>query len=182
MVTLIAALVLREPVGIRRWTAVAIRFVGVLIVTRPGLGVVHPAVLLILIAALLFALRQILSRFVTGTDRIITTVAYTALVGSAIMTVPLPFVWRTPETSLELVLLVSMALIAAVAEILVTKALDVADAVVVAPVHYSIIIWATFYGFMVFDQLPDMWTWVGASIIVVMGMYTLHREWRIKSG
>lgn len=182
MVTLIAALVLREPVGIRRWTAVAIGFVGVLIVTRPGLGVVHPAVLLILIAALLFALRQILSRFVTGTDRIITTVAYTALVGSAIMTVPLPFVWRTPETSLELVLLVSMALIAAVAEILVTKALDVANAVVVAPVHYSIIIWATFYGFMVFDQLPDMWTWVGASIIVVMGMYTLHREWRIKSG
>ena len=182
MVTLIAALVLREPVGIRRWTAVAIGFVGVLIVTRPGLGVVHPAVLLILIAALLFALRQILSRFVTGTDRIITTVAYTALVGSAIMTVPLPFVWRTPETSLELVLLVSMALFAAVAEILVTKALDVANAVVVAPVHYSIIIWATFYGFMVFGQLPDMWTWVGASIIVVMGMYTLHREWRIKSG
>ena len=182
MVTLIAALVLREPVGIRRWTAVAIGFVGVLIVTRPGLGVVHPAVLLILIAALLFALRQILSRFVTGTDRIITTVAYTALLGSAIMTVPLPFVWRTPETSLELVLLVSMALIAAVAEILVTKALDVADAVVVAPVHYSIIIWATFYGFMVFGQLPDMWTWVGASIIVDMGMYTLHREWRIKSG
>ena len=182
MVTLIAALVLREPVGVRRWTAVAIGFVGVLIVTRPGMGVVHPAVLLILIAALLFALRQILSRFVAGTDRIITTVSYTALVGSAIMTVPLPFVWRTPETSLELVLLVSMALIAAVAEILVIKALDVADAVVVAPVHYSIILWATFYGFMVFDQLPDMWTWVGASIIVVMGMYTLHREWRVKSG
>jgi S-adenosylmethionine uptake transporter len=182
MVTFIAALVLREAVGFRRWTAVAIGFVGVLIVTRPGLGVVHPAVFLILIASLLFALRQILSRFVAGTDRIITTISYTALVGSAIMTVPLPFVWRTPETSLELILLVSIALIAAVAEILVIKALDVADAVVVAPVHYSIIIWATFYGFMVFDQLPDMWTWVGASIIVVMGMYTLHREWRVMSG
>jgi drug/metabolite transporter (DMT)-like permease len=175
-------MVLREPVGIRRWTAVAIGFVGVLIVTRPGMGVVHPAVLLVLIAALLFALRQIVSRVVAGTDRIITTVAYTALVGSAIITVPLPFVWRTPETSFEVALLVSIALISAVAETLVIKALDVADAVVVAPVHYSIIIWATFYGFMVFDQLPDMWTWVGASIIVVMGMYTLHREWRVKSG
>ena len=97
------------------------------------------------------------------------------------MTVPLPFVWRTPETSFELVLLVSIALIAAVAEIMVIKALDVADAVVVAPVHYSIIIWATFFGFMVFDQLPDMWTWVGASSIVVMGAYTLHRDWRLKS-
>jgi S-adenosylmethionine uptake transporter len=65
---------------------------------------------------------------------------------------------------------------------MVIKALDVADAVVLAPAHYSIIIWATFFGFMVFDQLPDMWTWVGASIIVVMGAYTLHREWRLKSG
>jgi drug/metabolite transporter (DMT)-like permease len=90
MVTLIAALVIREPVGIRRLTAVAIGFVGVLIVTRLGLGIVHPAVLLILIAALFFALRQILSRVVAGKDRIVTTVAYTALVGSAIMTVPLP--------------------------------------------------------------------------------------------
>ena len=181
MVTLIAASVLREPVGIRRWTAVAIGFVGVLIVTRPGMGVVHPAVLLVLIAALLFALRQIVSRVVAGTDRIITTVAYTALVGSAIITVPLPFVWRTPETSFEVVLLFSIALISAIAETLVIKALDVADAVAVAPVHYSIIIWATFYGFIVFDQLPDMWTLVGASIIVVMGMYTLYREWRVRS-
>ena len=96
------------------------------------------------------------------------------------MTIPLPFVWQWPETNLEAGLLFSMALLAAIAEILVIKALDVADAVVVAPVHYSIIIWATFYGFMVFDQLPDMLTWVGALIIVVMGMYTLHREWRIK--
>lgn len=182
LVTIIGALVLREAVGMRRWTAVALGFVGVLIVTRPGMGVVHPAVLLILLAALLFALRQILSRFVAGTDRIVTTVAYTALVGSAIMTIPLPFIWRTPTTSLELVLLAGMAVIAATAEILVIKALDVADAVVVAPVHYSIILWATFYGYMVFDQLPDMWTWVGASIIVVMGMYTLHREWRVKTG
>jgi drug/metabolite transporter (DMT)-like permease len=104
MVTLIAALVIREPVGIRRLTAVAIGFVGVLIVTRLGLGIVHPAVLLILIAALFFALRQILPRVVAGKDRIVTTVAYSALVGSAIMTVPLTLVWRTPETSLELVL------------------------------------------------------------------------------
>lgn len=179
MVTLIGAVVLREPVGIRRWTAVALGFVGVLIVTRPGLGVVHPAVLLILVAALLFAIRQILSRVVAEKDHIVTTVAYTALVGSAIMTVPLPFVWEWPSTNLEVSLLVSMALLAAIAETLVIKALDVADAVVVAPVHYSIIIWATIYGFLVFGQLPDLWTWVGASIIVGMGLFTLHREWRI---
>ena len=179
---MIGALVLREPVGIRRWTAVALGFIGVLIVTRPGLGVVHPAVLLILVAALLFALRQILSRFVAGTDSIMTTVAYTALTASILLTIPLPFVWQSPTTSIELVLLVSMATMAAVAEVLVIKALDVADAVVVAPVHYSILLWATVYGFYVFDQLPDLWTWVGALIIVATGAYTLHREWRVKTG
>jgi drug/metabolite transporter (DMT)-like permease len=182
LVTAIGALVLHEPVGIRRWTAVALGFVGVLVVIRPGLGVVHPAVLLILLAALLFALRQILSRVVAGIDPIVTTVAYTALAASICLTIPLPFVWQWPTSSTELILLISMAILAAIAEIMVIKALDVADAVVVAPVHYSIIIWATLYGFVVFDQLPDMWTWVGASIIVVMGAYTLHRESRLKSG
>ncbi len=178
LVTIIGASVLREPVGIRRWTAVALGFIGVLIVTRPGLGVVHPAVLLVLLAALLFALRQILSRVVAKTDPITTTVAYTALAGSAVMTVPLAFVWRWPTTALEVILLIAMAVLAAIAEIFVIKALDEADAVVVAPVHYSILIWATFYGFVVFGQLPDFWTWVGASIIVATGIYTLHREWQ----
>lgn len=179
LVTMIGALVLREPVGVRRWSAVALGFVGVLIVTRPGMGVVHPAVLLVLLAALLFALRQILSRMVARADPIITTVAYTAITASALMTIPLPFVWQTPTTSFELILLVSLALLAALAEIFVIKALDVADAVVVAPVHYSILIWATLYGFFVFDQLPDFWTWAGASIIIATGVYTLYREWHV---
>jgi len=178
LVTMIAALVLREAVGIRRWTAVALGFVGVLIVTRPGMGIVHPAVFLVLLAALLFALRQIISRVVARTDRIVTTVAYTALVSSAILTIPLPFVWQSLSTGLELGLLIGMAVLAAIAETLVIKALDVADAVVVAPVHYSLLIWATLYGFLVFGQFPDSWTWIGASIIVATGIYTLHREWQ----
>jgi len=178
LVTMIAALVLREAVGIRRWTAVALGFVGVLIVTQPGMGIVHPAVFLVLLAALLFALRQIISRVVARTDRIVTTVAYTALVSSAILTIPLPFVWQSLSTGLELGLLIGMAVLAAIAETLVIKALDVADAVVVAPVHYSLLIWATLYGFLVFGQFPDSWTWIGASIIVATGIYTLHREWQ----
>jgi len=111
------------------------------------MGVVHPAVFLVLLAALLFALRQIISRAVARTDRIVTTVAYTALVGSAILTVPLPFVWQPLSTGLELGLLIGVALLAAIAETMVIKALDTVDAVVVAPVHYSILIWATLYGF-----------------------------------
>jgi drug/metabolite transporter (DMT)-like permease len=176
MVTILGALVLGETVGIRRWVAVTIGFVGTLIVIRPGMGVIHPAAALVLIAALLFALRQILSRKLSGSDKTVTTVAYTAITASALLTLPLPLVWRTPVFGTELLLLASMAVIAAVAEVMVIRSLEIAQAVVLAPVHYSLLIWGTFYGYVVFNQLPDLWTWVGALIIVATGIYTLHRE------
>ena len=70
----------------------------------------------------------------------------------------------------------SLAVLAGVAEVLVIKALELAMAVVVAPVQYTLMIWGTFYGWLVFGQLPDGWTWIGASIIIATGLYTLHRE------
>ena len=181
MVTLLGALVLREPVGIRRWSAVTIGFLGALIVLRPGLGVVHPAAIFIIIAATFFAFRQIISRKLAASDRTGTTVAYTAIVASAILTIPLPFVWQSPTDAKQILLLIAMAAFAGVAEVLVIKALEVANAVVVAPVQYTLLIWGTMYGFLVFHQLPDGWTWFGASIIVVTGLYTLHRERMAKS-
>jgi drug/metabolite transporter (DMT)-like permease len=176
MVTVMGALILREPVGIRRWSAVVIGFLGTLIVIRPGMGVVHPAALLLVVAASAFALRQVMSRMLAGADRTRTTVAYTAIVSWGLLSLPLPFVWKTPSGALELSLLLAMAVLAAAGETLVIMALDAAEAVVVAPVQYSLLIWGTFYGFVVFGQLPDGWTWVGAAIIVATGLYTLNRE------
>ena len=176
IVTVMGALILGEAVGIRRWVAVSIGFLGTLVVIRPGMGVIHPAAALVLLAALLFALRQILSRKLSGSDRTITTVAYTAFTASALLSLPLFFVWRTPEWGFEIVLLTSMAVLAGIAEVMVIRSLELAQAVVLAPVHYSLLIWGTIYGWMVFDQLPDLWTWIGALIIVATGIYTLHRE------
>ncbi len=176
MVTVMAAVILREPVGVRRWAAVSIGFVGALIVIRPGLGVLHPAAGLFVIAAAAFALRQILSRVLSGGDGASTTVAYTAVVSCTILTFPMLFVWQTPSTGLEIALLVAMAVLAAFAETLVILALDAAQAVVVAPVQYTLLIWGTMYGFFVFGHFPDGWTWLGAMIIVATGIYTLNRE------
>ncbi|MDJ0824501.1 MAG: DMT family transporter [Rhodobacter sp.] len=176
IVTVLGALILREHVGLRRWTAVVIGFLATLIVIRPGFGVLHPAIFLVIVAATLFAFRQIISRWLSGSDRTVTTVAYTALVSMALLTVPLPFVWQWPATGLEYALLACMALLAGCAEFLVIKALEVAQAVVVAPVQYTLLIWSTFYGWLIFADLPDLWTWTGALIIVATGLYTLHRE------
>lgn len=176
IVTVLGALVLKERVGPRRWVAVTIGFLATLLIIRPGLGVMHPAVFLVILAAALFALRQIVSRALARTDRTATTVAYTALASVAVLSLPLPFVWSMPTELWQLGLLVSLALTAALAEILVIKALELAQAVVVAPVHYSIILWSTLYGWLIFGDLPDALTWIGAGIIVATGLYTLHRE------
>ncbi len=176
IVTLLGALILREKVGIRRWTAVIIGFIGTLIVIRPGLGVFHPAMFLVLLAAAAFALRQILSRFLSGGDPVETTVAYTAIVSVILLSLPLPLVWTTPEWGMQVVLLITMALLAAFAETLVIMALEAAEAVIVAPVHYTILIWGMFYGWLIFYHLPDVWTLLGAAIIIATGLYTLDRE------
>ncbi|WP_425073237.1 DMT family transporter [Sagittula sp. S175] len=175
-VTLMSAVFLREPVGPRRWAAVTVGFVGMLIVIRPGLGVINPAILLVVLAASFFALRQVLSRSLSGADPVVTTVAYTSITATLILSVALPMYWQTPESLKLWLVVLGLTSTAALGEVLVIRALDIAQAVVVAPMHYSLIIWSTFYGFVVFGDLPDQWTFLGCAIIVASGLYTLHRE------
>ena len=90
----------------------------------------------------------------------------------------MPFVWITPETGTQIILIITMSLMAAVAEILVIRALEVAEAVVVAPIHYTLIIWGTMYGYIVFGHFPDTWTWIGTAVIISAGVFTLMRSHR----
>ena len=180
MVTIMSAVFLGERVGPRRWVAVTIGFLATLIVIRPGMGVIHPAVGLVLLAAMFFAFRQVISRFLSGSDRTITTVAYTALVAGFLLSIPLPFFWNTPANTEQLILFAGLAVLSGCGELLIIKSLEIAQAVVLAPVHYSLILWGTIYGFLVFNQLPDGWTLLGAAIIIATGIYTIHRETLVK--
>ncbi len=174
--TILGAVALGEKVGIRRWVAVVLGFVGALIIIRPGTDAVHPAVLFVVLAAFFYSLRQVIGRVLADTDKTSTTVAYTAIVGSLLISLPLPFLWKSPESMQQLLIICSMSVMAAAGEILVIKALEVAEVVVVAPIHYTLIIWGTFYGYIVFGQLPDVWTWVGTAIIVGAGLFTFYRQ------
>ncbi|NNE79150.1 MAG: DMT family transporter [Silicimonas sp.] len=178
IVTVMGALVLGEPVGMRRWIAVTLGFIGSLIVIRPGLGVMHPTAGLVVIAAFCFACRQIISRAIADTDKTSTTVAYTAVSGVLAVGVFLPWVWVTP-TGNQIMLLAMLASLSCLAEICVIKALEMTQAVIVAPMQYTLIIWGTFAGWMVFGQLPDLWTWLGTALIVATGLYTLRREYMV---
>lgn len=182
LVTAMGALFLGEVVGPRRWSAVIVGFCGALIVIRPGLGVMHPAGLLVIVAAAAFAARQVLSRHLAADDRTVTTVAYTAFVSTLALSFPLPFFWTMPDTNVQWALLFGMAVFAALGELLVIKSLEIAHASVLAPVHYSLMIWGTLWGWLVFGQLPDFWTWLGAFVIISTGIYILRRERNLKGG
>ena len=179
VITVLGALFLGEAVGVRRWTAVAIGFAGAIIVLRPGLGIVDPAALLVLGAAAMFAGRQVVTRLLSDSESTMTMMTYTALAGAVVITVPLPFVWQTPATTQEVLLLVGIALVASGGEYLVILSLRAAESVVVAPAQYSLLIWSTIYGYAIFLDLPDLWTIVGALIIVASSAYTFYREHKV---
>lgn len=176
IVTVLGALILGEKVGLRRWIAIGAGFAGTLVVIRPGMGVAHPAVLLVLLSAGCFALRQIISRLVSGVDPLATTVSYSALTAGGILLGALPFFWVPPADGTAWLLLCVIAISAGMAEFLVIKALEMADAVVVAPVMYSMILWTTAYGWLIFGDFPDLWTMVGTTVIVATGIYMINRE------
>ncbi len=176
VVTILGALVLGERVGPHRWTATVIGFLGALMVIRPGFASFHPGLIFPFIAAILFAVRQIISRHISHHDRTATTVAYTSLTATFLLTCAMPFVWTAIEPAHLFLVLAAMSLLSALGEILVIRALEVGLAVFVSPLHYTIIIWASLYGFLLFGQFPDFWTWTGAAIITASGLYVMHRE------
>ncbi len=182
IVTVLGATLLGEPVGIRRWSAVAIGFVGTLIIVRPGLGVIHPAIFLVVLAATAFAARQIVSRHIGRRDPTMTTLAYTALTSFVVLIPPLFFFWNTPQTATHLALMVALMALSGLGEFLLIKALEIAHAVVVSPMHYSQILFATLLGYLVFGHFPDAWTWLGSAVVIASGIYVIYREHLRKFG
>ena len=176
MATALSALMLGERVGPRRWTAVAVGFAGVLIILRPGLGVVDPWALVALFGAFLFALYQVLTRMLTRDDTAESTLLWTGLVGLAVTSVAGPLYWVPPAGPLDWTLLAAAGALGVVGHGVLTKALTIAPASALQPFNYSLLVWATAIGFAVFGDLPDAWTIAGAVVIVGSGVYTAHRE------
>ena len=113
-----------------------------------------------------------------GVDSIATTVFYSGLTAVVVLTLPLPFFWTFPAGGRELALMAAMAVAAGLGELAIMRALDIAEATVLSPLQYTLMIWSTMWGCLVFAQLPDAWTLAGTGLIILSGMYTLIREGR----
>jgi len=175
MVTGIAALFLGERVGIRRWSAVFAGFIGVLIIIRPGIIEIKPAVFLALLTALMFAGYNVLTRLVAKYDDGETSTVYMALIGAVVLTCIGPFYWIDPPL-VDWLWLICLSITAASGHFLLIKALEAAPAATLQPFNYTLLVFATVIGYLFFDNLPDFWTVVGASVVVGSGLYTIYRE------
>ena len=175
LVTALSLPVLGERVGPRRWVGVGVGFLGALIIIRPGLDVAHPAILFVLGAAAFHSLYQLSTRFLSRTDGTLTTLFYSASTGAIIMTIAVPFFWVMPSP-VELALMVLLGLFATFGHFCLIKAFEAAPPAIVSPFHYTNLLWSTMFGYILFTDLPDMWTIIGALIIAGSGLYIFHRE------
>ncbi len=177
MVTAIAAVFLREPVGIRRWAAVGAGFIGVLVILRPGIAALQPGALLALLTAFMFAGYNVMTRLVARHDDGETSTAYMALIGVVVMACIGPFYWRDPSMA-EWFWLFWLSCTATAGHFLLIKALEAAPASTLQPFNYTLLVFATLIGYLAFGNLPDFWTIIGALIVVSSGLYTIYRERR----
>jgi drug/metabolite transporter (DMT)-like permease len=176
MITALSFVMLGEPVGPRRWAAVAVGFVGALIIVRPGAGAVHLASLLVLISAACNAFYQILTRSLAARDSAETSNTYIAVVGFLLTTLAVPFFWQTPRSLLDVVLFFGLGVFGGFGHYFLVKALEWGPAAVIAPFNYGQLLGAVVIGYFAFAEWPDTGTWVGAAVIIGSGLYILYRE------
>lgn len=175
LITVLSIPILGEVVGARRWAATGAGLLGVVIVARPGPGGFQPGALFGVASSTCWALGLVITRKMAGSERPATTLLWSAAVGMLVLSLLLPFVFAWPTPS-QWGLTLCIGVLSSAGQWLVVLAHRLAPASVLAPFSYSQLIWATLAGWLVFGNLPDEWTLVGAAIIIASGLYTAHRE------
>lgn len=175
LITALSMPMLGERVGARRWSAIVVGFIGVLIVIRPGTGAFQPAALWVLASSASWAVASCLTRKMSAGDSAPTTIAWSAITGLLICAVMAPFVWVVPNWG-ELGLCLILGILASTGQYLMVLAYRHAGASTLAPFSYVQLAWSVSLGYFVWNTLPDAQTWVGTAIIVASGIYTVHRE------
>ncbi len=177
MVTIMSFLILKEKVGPRRLLAVAIGFVGVIVILRPDQANFSLWSLLPLAMASCYATFMVMTRLIRGAAPPINSLFYTAIVGAVVATVPLPFIWQNPEP-LHWLMFAGMGVIGGTGHFLMIKAFEQAEASMIAPFVYTELLWSIAAGALFFGELPGIGMLAGAAVIMGSGLFILYREQR----
>ena len=174
-ITVLSVPILREKVGIHRWSAVIIGFLGVIIIVRPGTEFWHIASIMPLLGAFFFALFQIFTRLLSTTENTYTTLFYTGIGGLGWSSLMVPFVW-SPMLRIHFFVFFSIGIMGAIAHLCMISAFDRAEASFLAPYNYTKLLWVAVLGYIIFGDIPSLEMWLGAFIIVSAGFYVFSRE------
>lgn len=175
LITLGAALFLGEALGPRRIFAIIIALIGALIIIRPGFGVFSWPALFPLMAALCYSAYSLTTRYIGTREDPWTSLLYAALLGSVITSGLMMSRWHMPETG-TILLMLALAVVGTIAQLLFIRAFSAGEAAMLAPFAYASLIFATFWGTTIFQEFPDIWTVIGACIVVGAGLFVWYRE------
>ncbi len=180
VITAIAGPLLGEWAGWRRWMAVLVGFVGVIVVTRPGLGVFGIGHVYALFAMFSYCIYVIMTRLMSRQETAESLIFYSALAPVILMAPTLPFYASMPQDWFQWTVLLSMGVLGGIGHWLLIKAYRIATTTALAPYAYLQLVWMVSLGYLFFGDLPDLWTIGGALIIVSSGLYIVHRERQLR--
>ena len=176
-ITALSVPLLREKVGIHRWSAVIVGFIGTLVILRPAGQTFDPAAFLVIGAAFCYAMVMILTRRLAPRNTTLSMMIWAAAISILISGALVPFEWVTPSP-LDFALLALMGLVGSAGMFLIGQGYRYAPAAVIAPFDYSILLWGVLFGWILWQELPDRLVWLGAAIVVASGIYIVRRETR----
>lgn len=174
-----AVLFLRERMRLRRWCAIFCGFFGALIILRPGFSGLDPGALLVLFSSLCWGTSMVLIKRLASTDSTVCIVAWMSIMLSVLSLPPALLVWTWPSF-VQLLWLLLIGGLGTLGHLASTEAFKHADATAIFPLDFTRLIWATLIGYFVFSELPDIWTWIGAAVIVGSASYITYRETALK--
>lgn len=175
LITALSPLVLKEHVGVRRWLAVVIGFIGVLIIIRPGFHELNAGVFFALGAGFCSAMYILLTRHLTGAVDPIITTFQTSLIGAVGLSLVMPVVWEWP-TIQQWLQMMALGFFGIFGHYLITKAYNYAEASLLSPLGYTEMVTAVLFGWYFFGDFPDNWTFVGVAILIACAIYISWRE------
>jgi drug/metabolite transporter (DMT)-like permease len=178
IVTAFSPILLGEKVGFRRWTAVAVGFIGSLIVIRPGFLEFNLASMAALATGFFYGFYLIITRKLSTSDNPLLTLLITGMVGALLVSLIIPFYWVKPTLN-QWSLMAGIGVFACIGHLFLILSLKYADASKLAPLGYTEIIPNVIIGYYFFSELPDNWTYLGLFIIVLSGLYISRREYHL---
>ena len=173
--TALSVPLLGERVGLYRWSAVIVGFIGVLVITRPGGGVLNLGTVAAVVSAAAYALAMIGVRRMSRTEHPVTIIFYFAVIGTAAMALLLPFGWVTPD-AIGAIILVSVGLAGGIGQYFLTQAFRLAPAAVAAPFNYAGIVFAGAFGYLFWDEVPGTHVVIGSAVVIASGLFIIYRE------